>query len=193
MKQEKIKYYIKAEQWKGGYMISLEEVLKAFNDRLNKDGFIERFELRHFTYEHQGELISFDALFIPNSQEELSIQLSYDYNWILYYLGFHEHFDFIETLDDLFELVYNTIVLVLKDDIMAARVVFPTKRSDGIISMGACCYIPKEIPFIFNEEELNQARISSAVCWSGKEIKEQVICYILSEREDVNEYKQQFI
>lgn len=174
-------------------MISLEEVLEAFNARLNKDGFKERFELHHFTYKCQGKEIQSDALLISNSQEELSIQLSYDDNWILYFLGFHQHFDFVETLDDLFEAAYDTIVHVLKDEIMAARITFPQKRSDGALSIGACCYIPNEIPFIFSEEELNQARKSHAVCWSGKEISEHVICYILSEREDVKVYKLKFV
>lgn len=174
-------------------MVSLIEIMEAFNARLEKDDLKERFELQHFNYEWQGKEISYDALIIPHAQDEISIQLSYERGWILYYLGFHEHLDFVESIDDLFEMAYRIVVHVLKDEYIAARVKYQEKRSDGMLGKGVCCYVPKEIPFTFSEEERKEARISRAVCWSDKEIDEDSVCYILSEREDVLKHKEQFM
>lgn len=173
-------------------MISLTNVMEAFNARLEKDGLIERFELRHFTYEWQDKTMSYEALIIPHKSEELSIQLCCEEgDWILYYLGFHDHIDFVETIDDILEMAYNTVVRVLKDEYVVAYAKAQEERSDGLLSIGVCRFVPKKIPFVFSEEERRQARSSRAVCWSGKVIDEDVICYILSEREDVLKYIEQ--
>lgn len=169
-------------------MITLQTALEVLNNCLKKDKFTERFQLTTYHYTCTGKDNTYDVITIPHSNKEYSIELEPNENdeWIFSYLGTHIHIYFVETIQDVIDLIYEDgIKPVLKDEWVTAH----GKKSDTSFNMTISCYLPKEIPFAFSEEEKTEASNFKAVCWSGKSLDETALCYIISDRKDIEEFR----
>ncbi|MDE6598401.1 MAG: hypothetical protein K2K60_07160, partial [Clostridia bacterium] len=167
--------------------IDYKDILKILNEKLEADGFIERFVLE--TQEFDGKQYTF--LVINNQLKELSIALSYCADeldeWTIEFLGTHSHID----CDISIETIYKDYIkLILKNDLVAVHYF----DDNGRLGMMTEEVIPEQIPFTFSEEERREAmkNIYRVVNWSGDVTDEVIRCYAISDRKDVNEFKYTF-
>ena len=162
-----------------------KKLSKILNDKLKKYGRQEEFEIASVT--EDGAV--YHSLIMNNRVSEmLSIELVYDGEWTVYFLGTHDHLYYyvLNPNDEKFaeEIVKRIVIPILEN-----RIVHVYYSENGEWRGSRIEAVPEDIPFEFDEKELPDSHTCNVLCWQGEVTDPKIRAYAVSERKEVEDLK----
>ncbi len=161
----------------------LREILNA---KLLKHGYAEKFAVT--TQRLNGEVYYFLTLKNPVS-DELSIELGYDGEWTVYFLGIHDHLyddEYYESGEIFADAVLKRYIIPILEN----RIVHVCFVEDGKWCGSSIEVVPENIPFEFTENELPNPKTCHVVNWNGEVKEPKIRAYAVSERKEVESLRE---